>query len=62
MKKELYVVKNGKDSFDLIKNFTIWCKVSAFQMNSWIADECLKIIPVGVKGKGKFKITIEQIE
>lgn len=62
MKAELYVKKNGKDSFDLIKNYVCWEKVCAFQVNSWIADECLKIIPMGVKGKGEFKITIEQIK
>lgn len=62
MKTELYIVKNGKDSFDLIKGAIRWEKVSAFKMNSWIADESLKIIPCGIKGKGKFKVTIERIE
>lgn len=62
MKTELYIKKNGKDSFDLIKGVVCWEKMSAFQMNSWIADESLKVIPFGVKGKGKFKITIEQVE
>lgn len=62
MKTELYIVKRGRDSFNLIKGSICWEKICAFQVHSWVADESLKVIPVGVKGKGKFKITIEKIE
>lgn len=62
MKTELYIKKNSKDSFDLIKGPFCWKKISAFQVYSWIADESKKVLPIGVRGKGKFKITIEQIE
>lgn len=62
MKTELFIKKNGKDSYDLIRGALCWEKVCLFQVHSWIADESIKVLPVGIKGKGKFKITIEQIE
>lgn len=62
MKTELYIKKNGRDSFDLIKGSLIWDKCCAFQIHSWIADEAMKVIPFGVKGKAKYKITIEKVE
>jgi hypothetical protein len=62
MKTELYIKKNGKDSFDLTRGSVCWEKVCALQVYSWISVESMRTIPVGIKGKGKYKITIEELE
>lgn len=62
MKTELYIKKKGKDSYDLTMGPVCWESVCALQVYSWIFVESMRTIPVGIKGKGKFKITIEELE
>jgi hypothetical protein len=62
MKTELYIKKNGKDSFDLRIGSAVWEKVSALQVYSWIYVEFMRTIPVGTIGRGNYKITIEELE